>query len=62
MDFEKPEHGLGVKPESESEGQKVRCQMRGHNKVGIMEMVMKMVKWFHLAFLLLKQVELCWQG
>ena len=62
MAFERPEHGLGSEPELGSEGQKVPGQMRGHSKVGIMEMVMKMVKWFHLTFLLMKQVELWWQG
>lgn len=62
MAFERPKHGLGAEPEWGSEGQKVQRQMIGHSKVGIMEMVMKMVKWFHLAFLLLKQVELWWQG
>ena len=51
---ERPEHGFGSEPELGSEDQRVQGQMRGHSKVGIMEMVMKMVKWFHLEFLLLK--------
>ena len=62
MAFERPEHGFGAEPDWGSEGRKVQCQMKGRSKVGILEMVMKMVRWFHLAFLLLKQVKLWWRG
>ena len=58
---ERPEHGVDAEPELGSEGQRVQCQMRGCSKVGIMEMVMRRVKWFRSAFLLLKQVEMWWQ-
>jgi hypothetical protein len=58
---ERLEHGFGAETELVSEDQRVQCQMRGYSKVGIMEMVMKRVKWFRLAFLLLKQVELWWR-
>ena len=61
LDVERPEHGFEAEPELESEGQKVQCQMRGCSKVGIVEMVMRRVKWFRSAFLLLKQVEMRWQ-
>jgi hypothetical protein len=59
---ERPEHGFEAEPELESEGQMVQCQMRGCSKVGIMEMVMRRVKWCRSTFLLLKQVEMWWQG
>jgi hypothetical protein len=62
MAFERPEHEIGAEPKWGIEGQMVQCQMKVRSKVRIEEMVMMMVRWFHLAFLLLKQVDLWWQG
>lgn len=59
---ERPEHSVEAEPELESEDQKVQCQIRGCSKVGIMEMMMRRVRWFRSSFLLLKQVEMWWQG
>ena len=58
MVVERPEHGLGAEPEWGIEGQMVQYQRRVRSKVGIEEMVMMMVRWFHSAFLLLKLVML----
>ena len=52
---ERPEHGFEAEPKLGSEGQRVQCQMRGCSKVGIVEMVMRRVKWFRSAFLLLNR-------
>ena len=56
MAFERPEHGLGAEPEWGIKGHMVRYQRRVRSKVGIEEMVMMMVRWFHSAFMLLKLV------
>lgn len=58
MAVERPEHRLGAKPEWGIEGQIVRYQRKVRSKVGIEEMVMMMVRWFHSTFLLLKLVML----
>lgn len=62
MAVERPEHELGAEPEWGIEGQMVRYQRRVRSKMGIEEMVMMMVRWFHSAFLLLKLVILWWRG
>lgn len=62
MVVERPEHGLGVKPEWGIEGQMVLYQRKVRSKVGIEEMVMMMVRWFHSTLLLLKLVMLWWRG
>lgn len=60
--FERPEHEIGAEPKWGIKGQMVQYQRRVRSKVGIEEMVMMMVRWFHSAFLLLKQVKLWWRG
>lgn len=60
--IERPEHGLVAEPEWGIGGQMVWYQRKVCSKVGIKEMVMMMVMWFHSAFLLLRLVMLLWRG